>query len=192
MTIFTERLKEAMANKGVRQVDLVRSTGIHKSKISCYVMGKYLPNADAMSKLSVALGVTPEWLMGKDEKKKVLVPILGKVAAGSPIFAQEDILGYTVADEEGVFALVVKGDSMSPRILDGDLLLVRRQDTAEDGDLIVALVDDEATCKVFKRNAWGITLVPFNTAFAPLMYAGAEADTVKIIGRVVESRHRWL
>ena len=70
MTVFVERLKEAMAAKGLRQTDLVRSTGLHKSKISCYVLGKYLPNADAMSKLSVALGVTPEWLMGKDEKMK--------------------------------------------------------------------------------------------------------------------------
>lgn len=189
---FAERLKEALQNKGLTQNDLSKSSGISKSKISCYVHGRYLPNAEAMSKISVALGVTPEWLLGKHESRNVLVPILGRVAAGSPTFAQEDIIGYTASDREGVFALTIKGDSMSPRILDGDLVLVKKQDHAEEGDLIIALVDDETTCKVFKRTAWGVTLVPFNPAFAPLMYVGEEAANVKIIGKVIESRHKWL
>ena len=190
---FVERLKEAIQKKGFSQNDLAKSSGISKSKISCYVHGRYVPNAEAMSKISVALGVTPEYLLGKDETQKILVPILGRVAAGSPTFVQEDILGYTVSDQDGVFALSVKGDSMSPRILDGDLVLVKKQDYAEDGDLIIALVEDETTCKIFKRTAWGVTLVPFNQAFTPLMYVGEEAAAkVKIIGKVIESRHKWL
>lgn len=192
MSLFVERLKEAMNSKGVRQIDIAKKTGIDRSKISCYIHGRYLPNAEAMSKIAMALGVTPEYLLGKDSSQQVIVPILGKVAAGVPIYADTNIIGYTVADEEGVFALLVKGDSMSPRIMDGDMVLVRKQDTAEDGDLIIAVIGDEATCKVFHRTAWGVTLVPFNTAHSPITFVGGETETLHILGKVIESRHKWL
>lgn len=107
-----------------------------------------------------------------------------------PITAQEDIIG-TVYTDKNVFALRVSGDSMSPRIMDGDVVLVRRQDSAEDGDLVIAMIDGEATCKVLKRSHGSVMLVPFNAAFAPLVYSGQEAEDLHILGKVVESRHEW-
>lgn len=198
MSIFTDRLKQAMFLKGVSQADLSRKTGFSDGKISSWYNGRYKPNAEAMTKIAHVLGVTPDYLLGKVEvsfAKMTIpefheVPVLGKVAAGIPISAQEDIIG-TITTDKDVFALRIKGDSMSPRIMDGDVVLVRAQDHAEDGDLIIAEIDGEATCKVLKKNAYGVTLVPFNAAYTPLVYSKAQADDFRVLGKVVESRHEW-
>ncbi|MBQ1789141.1 MAG: LexA family transcriptional regulator [Oscillospiraceae bacterium] len=152
-----------------------------------------------MEKIAKALGVSVAFLLGKEEvplaaltlPKAEEVPVLGSVAAGVPIEAQEDVVGSVFAEKPGLFALRVKGDSMSPRIMDGDLLLVSPQNTAEDGDLVVAMIEGEATCKVLRRNAYGVTLVPFNAAYAPFVYSGAQAEDLRVLGKVVESRHDW-
>jgi len=198
MDIFVTQLKKAMFLKGWRQIDLVRATGLSDSQISSWYNGRYRPNGEAMAKIAKALGVTVDYLLGKEEvpiSKLTMpqlheIPVIGKVAAGVPIDAQEDIIG-TVATDKNVFALQVKGDSMSPRIMDGDVLLVRQQDYAEDGDLVIALIDGEATCKVLKRSHGAVSLVPFNAAYLPLVYTGSDAESMRILGKVVESRHEW-
>ena len=147
-------------------------------------------------KIAKALGVTVDYLLGKEEipiaemtkPRFHEIPVLGSVAAGYPKTAQEDIIGSVYTDKN-VFALRIKGDSMSPRIMDGDIVLVRRQDYAEDGDLVIAMIEDEATCKVFRKQHNTISLLPFNQIYAPLFYT--ETDDLKIIGKVVESRHEW-
>ena len=198
MDIFVTQLKKAMFLRGWRQIDLVRATGLTDSQISSWYNGRYRPNGEAMAKIAKALGVTVDYLLGKEEApvaKLTLpefkeVPVIGKVAAGVPISAQEDIIG-TVMTEKHVFALRIKGDSMSPRIMDGDVVLVKQQDTAEDGDIVIALIDGEATCKVLKRSHGSVMLVPFNATFAPFVYSGQEAEDLRILGKVVESRHEW-
>lgn len=198
MDIFVTQLKKALFLKGWRQIDLVRATGYTDGQISSWYNGRYRPNAEAMAKIAKALGVTVSYLLGKEDApiaKLTLpefkeVPVIGKVAAGVPIEAQEDVIG-TVMTEKNVFALRVKGDSMSPRIMDGDVVLVKQQDTASDGDIVIALIDGEATCKVLKKNAYGVTLVPFNAAYAPFVYTGRQAEDLRILGKVVESRHEW-
>jgi len=196
--IFAERMRQTMFLNGVRQAELVDKTGIDKGSLSSYVNGRYMPNADKIAKIATALGVSVNFLLGKEEipiAKFTLpqfhdVPVLGSVAAGTPIIAQEDIIG-TVMTDKNVFALKVKGDSMSPRIMDGDIVLVRQQDAAEDGDLVIAEIDGEATCKVLKRSHSSVMLVPFNAAFTPIVYTGQEAEDLRILGKVVESRHEW-
>lgn len=196
--IFAERMRQTMFLKGVRQAELVDKTGIDKGSLSSYVNGRYMPNADKIAKIATALGVSVNFLLGKEEipiAKFTLpqfhdVPVLGSVAAGTPILAQEDVIGTVMTDKD-VFALKVKGDSMSPRIMDGDIVLVRQQDAAEDGDLVIAEIDGEATCKVLKRSHASVMLVPFNAAFTPIVYTGQEAEDLRILGKVVESRHEW-
>ena len=197
-TVFQERLKRAMFLAGIRKTDLAERAGIDRGKVSAYVSGRYKPNAETLAKIAAALGVTPDWLLGREEMPaakltKPGIPGVGKVAAGMPILAQENILGYLSCDfpNQDLFALIIKGDSMSPRILDGDTVIVRRQETAEDGDLVIALIDDEATCKVFHRSSWGVTLVPFNTAFQPIILSKEAAEDLRILGVVVEHRHSW-
>ena len=196
--IFAERMRQTMFLKGIRQAELVDKTGIDKGSLSSYVNGRYMPNADKIAKIATALGVSVNFLLGKEEipiAKFTLpqfhdVPVLGSVAAGTPILAQEDVIG-TVMTDKNVFALKVKGDSMSPRIMDGDIVLVRQQDAAEDGDLVIAEIDGEATCKVLKRSHGSVMLVPFNAAFAPFVFSGQQAEDLRILGKVVESRHEW-
>lgn len=198
MDIFVTQLRKAMFLRGMKQVELSRATGLTDSQISSWYNGRYRPNAEAMTKIAAALGVTTDYLLGKEEipiAKFTLpqfhdVPVLGSVAAGTPILAQEDVIGTVMTDKD-VFALRIKGDSMSPRIMDGDIVLVRQQDAAEDGDLVIAEIDGEATCKVLKRSHASVMLVPFNAAFTPIVYTGQEAEDLRILGKVVESRHEW-
>lgn len=198
MDIFVTQLRKAMFLRGMKQVELSRATGLTDSQISSWYNGRYRPNAEAMTKIAAALGVTTDYLLGKEEipiAKLTLpqfhdVPVLGSVAAGTPILAQEDVIGTVMTDKD-VFALKVKGDSMSPRIMDGDIVLVRQQDAAEDGDLVIAEIDGEATCKVLKRSHGSVMLVPFNAAFAPFVFSGQQAEDLRILGKVVESRHEW-
>lgn len=199
MDVFVVQLRKAMFLKGWKQVDLSKATGYRDGKVSAWYNGKYRPNAEALDKIAKALGVSVAYLLGKEEvplaaltlPKAEEVPVLGSVAAGVPIEAQEDVVGSVFAEKPGLFALRVKGDSMSPRIMDGDLLLVSPQNTADDGDLVVAMIEGEATCKVLRRNSYGVTLVPFNAAYAPFVYTGAQAEALRIVGKVVESRHDW-
>lgn len=196
MDIFVLRLRQTMAERGYKQADLVKATGFSDGQLSSWYNGKYRPNAEKTAKIAKALGVSVDYLLGKEEAQTERPPkihevsVLGKVAAGVPISAQEDIIGSIWTDKE-CFALKVKGDSMSPRIMDGDIVLVKKQESAEDGDLVIAEIDGEATCKVLKRSHGSVMLVPFNAAFAPFVYTGQEAEDLRILGKVVESRHEW-
>ncbi|MFO7607876.1 MAG: transcriptional repressor LexA [Candidatus Krumholzibacteriia bacterium] len=122
-----------------------------------------------------------------------LVPKLGRIQAGALSEAIEDPDGWIPVDgamgEHELFALVVQGESMTGAgILPDDLVIVRRQDTARDGEIVVALVRDEATVKRLRLRAGRIELQPENAAFAPIVLEpGAE---VRILGRVVEVRRR--
>lgn len=108
------------------------------------------------------------------EGDAVQIPILGKVAAGQPILAQENLQGHlyidrSLARDRGVFALKVHGDSMiEAGILDGDYVLVRPQPTAENGEIIVAMIEDEATVKQFFKEADAIRLQPANARMQPI------------------------
>lgn len=195
MDTFANRLAHAMESAEMRITDLSNVTGVSKGRISHWLKGENIPGKNLLI-VSRALGVSPSYLLGQEEAKSVPPPkihevsVLGKVAAGVPISAQEDIIGSIWTDKE-CFALKIKGDSMSPRIMDGDIVLVKKQESAEDGDLVIAEIDGEATCKVLKRSHGSVMLVPFNAAFAPFVYTGQEAEDLRILGKVVESRHEW-
>lgn len=195
MDTFANRLAHAMESAEMRITDLSNVTGVSKGRISHWLKGENIPGKNLLI-VSRALGVSPSYLLGQEEARSVPPPkihevsVLGKVAAGVPISAQEDIIGSIWTDKE-CFALKVKGDSMSPRIMDGDIVLVKKQESAEDGDLVIAEIDGEATCKVLKRSHGSVMLVPFNAAFAPFVYTGQEAEDLRILGKVVESRHEW-
>ncbi len=119
------------------------------------------------------------------------VPIVGRVTAGTPILAQENIEGWITVDDarpaETLFALRVRGDSMvGAGILDGDLVVVRKQDSASDGDIVVALVDDEdATVKKLWRDEERVHLVAMNPDYEPIVIEG---DRVRVLGRVIGVR----
>ncbi|MGD0094413.1 MAG: transcriptional repressor LexA [Planctomycetota bacterium] len=122
------------------------------------------------------------------------VQVVGRIAAGKPLLAAEDDLGtVTVARNVGVpgevYALLVQGDSMiDAGILDGDVVLIRKQDTADDGDIVVALIDDEATLKILRRQGRRVKLAPANRALQPLY---VDAERLKILGKLVNVQRRY-
>jgi repressor LexA len=125
------------------------------------------------------------------------IPVLGRVAAGEPIYADEDVIGYERIDEKyandgfDYFALRISGQSMEPSIFDGDTVIVRRQDFIEDGQIAVVLIDGEdATVKEVKKVSDGIMLIAHNPAvFSPRVFTKEEIESkpVQIIGRVIQS-----
>lgn len=119
------------------------------------------------------------------------VPLLGRVQAGAPHNAVEVPDGYVTFENDGrgdFFALVVRGDSMvDAGILEKDIVIVRRQEKADSGDVVVALVDEEATVKTLKRRGRRLELTPANSRYAPIP---VDSERVRILGKVVEVRRR--
>ena len=128
--------------------------------------------------------------------QSVEIPIIGRVAAGSPILAVQNLEGTVIVDRSfiasrrDVFALRVKGDSMiEAGILDGDLIFARQQQTAEDGQMVVAQIDDEATVKYFHPEPNGVRLEPANSAYKPIWVA--EDRNFSIAGLVIGVLRRF-
>lgn len=129
----------------------------------------------------------------------VSIKVLGHVAAGIPMGAITDILDTEEISEElaktgTFFGLKIKGDSMTPAICNGDIVIVRQQDDAETGDIVIATINgEEATCKRFRKYQGGIELIPINPGFKPFEFTNKEIleKHVRIIGKVVESRRKF-
>ena len=127
------------------------------------------------------------------------IPVLGKVVAGIPLGAIEDIIDYeeiphSMAKSGDYFALQIKGDSMEPRIKEGDVVIVRKQPDVESGEVAIVLVNgDEATIKKVQKFNGGINLVPSNPAYEVKTYSNDDIESlpVSIIGKVVELRAKF-
>lgn len=124
------------------------------------------------------------------------IPVLGRVAAGIPVEANEEVIDYLEISGEmalngDYFGLIIDGDSMEPRICKGDIAIVRKQDDADEGDTVIALVNGhDATCKKLKKYKDGIALVSLNPAYEPMYFSASDIDEVpvRILGKVVEFR----
>ena len=127
------------------------------------------------------------------------IPVLGEVAAGTPIWAEENYIGYEEISEElsksgDYFGLKIKGDSMSPRISEGDTVIIKQQDDAESGDIVIVLINgDSATCKRLMKYKDGISLISLNPAYEPMIFSNQEIKEkpIRIIGKVVENRQKY-
>ena len=161
--------------------------------------GMFMTFDEVMTNLNDDIKIVDDKPEVKIVKKAIRVPVLGNVAAGIPIEAIENVIDYEEISEElahtgDFFALKIKGDSMEPRICNGDVVIVRKQNYAESGDLVIVLVNgDSATCKKLAKYPSGIRLIPFNQAYEPLFYSNEEIENkpVRIIGRVVENRQKY-
>ena len=210
MTEVSKRLFAMISRRGLTYAELAELTGIPKSALQRYATGETakIP-LDRMELLARALKTTPAYLLGWDKgidteglpvgaipvKSLSRIPVIGSVRAGWNGLAYEEPSGYEFADvktPENYFFLRVSGDSMAPQINEGDLALIHRQDTADSGDVIVAVVNgDEGTIKRFVRQGAAIILQPFNPAYAPMVLAGEDLDSFRIAGKVIQTIHRW-
>lgn len=161
--------------------------------------GMFMSFDELFSQLGDNLKVSVDTNSMKIIKKAIRIPVLGRVAAGMPVEAIEDILDYEEISEEmahtgDFFALKIKGHSMEPEIKDGDVVIVRKQDDADAGDIVIALVNgDDATCKRLIKYTDGVRLMPINPTFEPMFYTRQEIleKPVRIIGKVVENRRKY-
>ena len=208
MEVFQKRLLEAMTLRGMRASDLVKRTGLSKARISQYVNGKFIPKSDAILLLADALQVSELWLMGKDAPaapqprpqipcpenvaplRLCRYPILGEIACGLPILAEEDPDGgyVTAAQTNADFCLTAKGDSMiGARIYDGDEVFIQQTDLVNNGEIAAVVVDNEATLKrvYYYPEAEKLILTAENPLYPPMVFVGAELADIRILGRAV-------
>ncbi len=195
--IDTERLKSAIAECGKTQQYIASRLGKPQYYITNIFRRRTELPPEIKEGLARELGVTVAYLEGREDLPRgaVRVPVYGRVAAGIPIDAITDIddfeeLPASMPATEYA-ALRIHGDSMEPRILDGDTVIVRLQPTAETGDIAVVIVNgDTATCKKIRRCDDGIMLISTNPKYDPIFYSNREIETLPVIiwGKVVELR----
>lgn len=206
--MFRIRLKELRENAGLSQYKFADKFGVAQSTVGSWEAGKREPNFDTMQRLADFFNVSIDYLLGRQATMdsptpsvpgSKWIPVLGAVAAGVPIEAIEDIEDYEEISPEmaasgDYFALRVEGDSMEPKISNGDVVIVRRQCDCETGDMAVVLVNgDEATVKRIKKRPEGLMLIPNNPAYEPMFYSAEEVQKlpVQILGKVVELRAKF-
>lgn len=210
MALFSDMLTSLRKQEGLSQKELADKTGLTRSAIGMYETGKREPDFETLEIFADFFNVNMDTLLGKADNKipdcKILppetipidlasyhrIPILGRISAGLPLYAEEHIEGYTITDLNGgaeYFALRVHGDSMNAAgINDGYLIIVRRQEEVEQGEIAVVIVGtDDATVKRFYSSDTTVTLMPQSTnpEHKPQMY-DLSKTTIHILGKVVK------
>lgn len=195
-----EVIRQLRLRSGLSQEELAYKMGYtDRSSISRIEKGDMKLTQDKIMEFSTLFKVSPLVILGMEEyvPPKTQVPVYGRVAAGIPIEAIENIIDYEDIPDTwtGTFgAMRIKGDSMAPRILDGDTIIVKRQDDANSGDIVVAIINgQDATVKKLIKHPDGITLQAFNPAYEPMYFSkeNMEEIPVTIWGKVVENRSKF-
>ena len=210
-------LKNRRLELGMTMKELAAKCNVSEGTISRWESGAISDmRRDKIMLLANALQISPGVIMGWEEgenkqadllshtenqkTEKTTIPVLGRVAAGIPIEAVEDVIDYeeiteTMARDGEYFALQIKGDSMEPRMKDGDVVIVRKQNNADDGDIVIATINgDDATCKVLKKYENGdVALLSLNPSYQPFYFSKQEVkDTpIQIWGKVKELRAKF-
>lgn len=195
-------LKAARQAKHMTQTDVANYIGLTQGAYSNWERGETKIDGVQLSRLAELFEVSVDYLLGKTDipgNKYIRIPVLGRVAAGIPIDAIEEVIDWEDISAEAAgdgeyFGLQIKGHSMEPKISDGDVVIVRRQPDVDSGDIAVVLVNgDDATVKRIKKSPQGVTLIPSNPAYEPMYYTNAEIESlpVQILGRVVELRAKF-
>ena len=219
---FYDKVNELCREKGISITTLAIELGFSKGTPTNWKKMTTPPRAENVKKIADYFGVpvsyfnadenggitsnrflTPEYRALVQEALKVVktkIPVLGDVAAGLPIEVVTDILDYEeispelTKDGSEYFALRIKGDSMEPKISDGDVVIVRKQEDVDSGQIAIVCVNGEnATCKKVMKQSGGILLQPLNPSFTPTFYTTEDILKlpVTILGRVVELRAKF-
>lgn len=201
--MVANKLRELRRAAGLTLDELAERVGTSKQTIHRYENGTItnIPHGKVEG-LARALGCTPSELMGWEDALSYpgalpigvkRLPILGEIACGKPIYAEEEHESYVTAGEDldADFCLRAHGDSMTgARIMDGDIVYIRSQNQVDNGEIAAVIINDEATLKrVYFYPAEGkLILSPENPRYAPLVFMGNELDSIKILGKAVAFR----
>lgn len=208
-TLTANRLKKLRKDSQLSQNDLAKRLGVRRETVAQWERGENAPTRK-LDELSRIFNVSIDYLLGKSDvkvieskkphNKGIKIPVLGRVVAGIPIDAVQEVLDYEEITPEmaatgDYFALQVKGASMEPTLRDGDIVIVKKQPTVDSGDIAIVLVNgNDATVKEIKESPAGITLIGHNAAiYTPQFYSNKEIQSlpVQIIGKVVEMRRKF-
>ncbi len=188
--------------KNRKDSDVAKATGITKSTFTDWKNGRSSPKQDKLQKIADYFGVTLEYLLGRDiaktpeSKKGIRINVYGSVPAGIPIEAIEDVIDWEeipsdwTKDGQEYIALRVKGESMSPKYLDGDIVIIKLQPNCESGqDAVVYVNGYDATLKRVIKKENAIILQPLNPEFETKVY-GPGDEEIKVLGIVIELRRK--
>lgn len=194
-----------MDARGMRASQLAEETGLSKARISQYVNGIYTPKSKAACAIAKALNVSETWLIGVSDVRErepgnisevvrgnvYNVPVFESVSAGFGAFADDEIVDYipTVItnryEVDDTIAIRVTGDSMYPKIEDGDIIIVRKQESVDSGDIAVVLLDgDEGLVKVVEYGKTWVELRSLNEEYPVRRFSGAEVQRLRVVGKV--------
>ena len=203
MVQFSDRLRALRTGRGLSQMDFAKQIRISKSSVNMYERGEREPSFETLEAIADYFNVDMDYLLGKSDtvrKSPVIssniipmpemrkIPLIGSIACGAPIFAEEHIEEYIDIPRHihADFALTCKGDSMiNARIFDGDMVYIRQQHTVENGEIAAVLIDGEATLKRVQIFDDHISLEPENPQYRPFVYWGEEMNTIRILGKAV-------
>ena len=208
MAKFHERLKALRSDRGLSQSEFAKYIKVSKSSVNMYERGEREPGLETLERIADYFNVDMDYLLGKSDvvSKAQLtiagvsatniipfpemrkVPLIGSIACGAPILAEEHIEDYVDIPKRVAadFALTCKGDSMiNARIFDGDIVYIRQQDSVDNGQIAAVLIDSEATLKRVKLYNDHISLEPENPQYRPIVLWGEEMNSVRIIGKAV-------
>lgn len=207
--VMATNIRRYMEAIGINRKEFCQRLGLKYSTVTDWLNAEKYPRIDKIEIMANFFGVSkadlvepaPDFSGTSPAPAAVVhsyrIPVLGRVAAGTPILADEEIIGYEYIDKKyqddgfEYFALRIQGHSMEPTIMDGDTVIVRRQETVDSGQIAIVLIDgDDATAKEVKETPEGITLIGHNTAvYQPHFYSNREIEElpVRIVGRVIQS-----
>lgn len=204
--IMSSNIQYYMNLHNKTRAEMCEALGVKYTTFTDWVKGNVYPRIDKIELMANYFGIEKSDLVEEKKpttplqlKSGVTINVLGRVAAGIPIEAIEDIIDTEeitteLAKTGEFFGLLIRGNSMEPKISDGDVVIVRRQDDAESGDIVIAMVNgDDATCKRLRKYRDGIELVPNNPAYEPMFFSDEDIQLkpVQIIGKVVELRAKF-
>ena len=207
MPNFSSRIKLLRTERGITQEQLASMLKVSRSTIGMYESGKREPDFETSEAIADIFNVDMDFLMGRSdvERKHPLtpttvippgfqpmpemttVPIVGRIACGTPILAEQNIEGSACmpARWRATFSLICKGDSMEPKIHDGDLVAIRKQPEVENGEIAAVRIGEEATLKrVYKRDGF-LELRPENSNYESIILIGEKMAEATIEGKAV-------
>lgn len=201
--IMAQNIQRLMEKHGKDRNDICRDLGFKYTTFTDWINGNTYPRIDKIELMANYFNVSKSDLVEAHtdlhQSQAVVIPVLGRVAAGIPLTAAEYIIdteeiSQAMASDGEYFGLKVKGNSMEPKISDGDVVIVRKQSDADDGDIVIALVNgDDAVVKRLKKYADGIALISNNPIYNPMYFSNSEIESipVEIIGKVKELRAKF-
>ena len=199
--VFARNLSFYVEQSGKTRSEICEELGIAYSTFSEWINARKYPRIDKIEQLARYFGILKSQLIESAPSdispytpgELVPIPVIGRVAAGYHCLADQNIESFALADPKSMidgydyFWLRVTGDSMEPDIQDGDLVLVRVQESAESGDCVVVIVDEEdGLVKHIEYGKDFVTLISNNPSYAPRIFVRENANRVRIVGKVVE------